>query len=61
MDINIPWALADLALQAIPDQEKAVMQRKGYDVDRIINELAKTGRSIIEINDEGSVIRIWIE
>jgi hypothetical protein len=61
VDINIPWALADLALQAIPDQEKAVMQRKGYDVDRIINELAKTGRSIIEINDEGSVIRIWIE
>ena len=61
VDINIPWALADLALQAIPDEEKLVMRRKGYDLDRIINELAKTGRSIIEISDEGSVIRIWIE
>jgi hypothetical protein len=61
VDINIPWALADLALQAIPDEEKSVMRRKGYDLDRIINELAKTGKSIIEINDEGSVIRIWIE
>jgi hypothetical protein len=61
VDINIPWALADLALQAIPDEEKSVMRRKGYDLDRIINELAKTGSSIIEINDEGSVIRIWIE
>jgi hypothetical protein len=61
VDINIPWALADLALQAIPDEEKSVMRRKGYDLDRIINELAKTGSSIIEINGERSVIRIWIE
>jgi hypothetical protein len=61
VDINIPWALADLALQAIPDEERTVMRRKGYDLDRIINELAKTGSSIIEINEEGSVIRIWIE
>jgi hypothetical protein len=61
VDINIPWALADLALQAIPDEERVMMRRKGYDLDRIINELAKTGSSIIEINDEGSVIRIWIE
>jgi len=61
IDINIPWALADLALQAIPDEEKTVIRRKGYDVDKIINELAKSGSSILEINDEGSVIRIWIE
>jgi hypothetical protein len=61
VDINIPWALADLALQAIPDEEKSVMRRKGYDLDRIINELAKMGSSIIEINDDRSVIRIWIE
>jgi len=61
VDINIPWALADLALQAIPEEEKSVMRKKGYDLDRIINELAKTKSSIIEINDDGSVIRIWIE
>lgn len=61
IDINIPWALADLALQAIPDEEKSVMRKKGYDLDRIINELAKTKSSIIEINDDGSVIKIWIE
>jgi tetratricopeptide (TPR) repeat protein len=61
IDINIPWALADLALQAIPDEEKSVMRKKGYDLDRIINELAKTKSSIIEINDADSVIKIWIE
>jgi hypothetical protein len=37
------------------------MRKKGYDLDRIINELAKTKSSIIEINDDGSVIKIWIE
>jgi hypothetical protein len=61
VDISIPWALADLALQAIPDEEKSAMRRKGYDIDRIINELARSGSSILEINDEGSVIRIWVE
>ncbi len=61
VDINIPWALADLALQAIPDEEKSVMRKKGYDLDRIISELAKMGSSIIEINDGSSVIKIWIE
>jgi hypothetical protein len=61
IDINIPWALADLALKAIPDEEKSVMRKKGYDLDRIINELSKTKSSIIEINDDGSVIKIWIE
>jgi len=61
IDINIPWALADLALQAIPDEEKSVMRKKGYDLDRIINELAKTKSTIIEINDADSVIKIWIE
>ena len=61
LDINIPWALADLALQAIPDEEKSVMRKKGYDLDKIINELAKTKSSIIEINENGSVIKIWIE
>lgn len=61
IDINIPWALAALALQAIPDEEKSVMRKKGYDLDRIINELAKTKSSIIEINDDDSVIKIWIE
>ncbi len=61
IDINIPWALADLALKAIPDEEKSVMRKKGYDLDRIIKELTKTKSSIIEINDDGSVIKIWIE
>lgn len=58
--LNIPWALADLALGAIPDKDKATMRRKGYDLDKIIRDLKKIG-SIIEIADEGKVIKIWIE
>jgi len=58
--LNIPWALADLALGAIPDKDKATMRRKGYDLDKIIRDLKKIG-NIIEIADEGKVIKIWIE
>jgi hypothetical protein len=61
VDINIPWALASLALEAMPEAEKAKMRAKGYDLDRVLTELAKSKSSILEINDEGSRVRIWIE
>ena len=61
VDINIPWALASLALDAMPEADKAKMRAKGYDLDRVISELAKSRSSILEINNEGSRIRIWIE
>jgi len=61
VDINIPWALASLALEAMPESEKAKMRSKGYDLDRVLSELAKSNSSILEINDEGSRVRIWIE
>jgi len=63
VDLSIPLALADLALQAISDSDKAMMRRKGYDLDRILRDLARSGGSILEIRgaeDEG-IIKIWIE
>lgn len=59
--INIPWALADLALAAIPEKEKAMMRKEGYDLDKIIEELRKMKGDIIEIIAEGKIIKIWIE
>ncbi len=58
---NIPWALADLALSAIPDKDKASLRAEGYDLDRIIDQLTSSRESIIEIRSEGRVIKIWIE
>jgi len=63
VDLSIPLALADLALQAISDSDKAMMRRKGYDLDRILRDLARSGSSILEIRGaEGEgIIKIWIE
>ena len=60
--LNIPFALADLALGAMDDDDKAAMRKKGYDLNRIMNELAKSKESILRIaGDDGSIIEIWID
>lgn len=61
LSINIPWALADLAFGAIPDEEKSLMRDKGYDLDKIIHELTKIKGNIIEIEGEETTIKIWID
>ena len=62
--LNIPWALADLALSAIPEKDKAALRREGYDLDKIIHQLTRMKGHIIEIRpleDMRRTIRIWIE
>jgi hypothetical protein len=62
--LNIPWALADLALQAIPEKDKAALRREGYDLDRIIRDLTRIKGNIIEIRppeDKKRLIKLWIE
>jgi len=57
--INIPWALADLVLGAVSEEERELMIEEGYDLDRILKELGETGE--IEIQVEETIIKIWIE
>jgi tetratricopeptide (TPR) repeat protein len=62
--LNIPWALADLAFQAIPEKDKAALRAEGYDLDKIVSQLTRIRGNIIEIrpeDDKTRVIRIWIE
>ncbi len=59
--LDIPWALADLALAAIPEEEREKMRREGYDLDNIIRELTRVKGNIIEIKSEDSIIKIWID
>jgi hypothetical protein len=62
--LNIPWALADLAFQAIPEKDKAALRAEGYDLDKIVQQLTRTRGNIIEIrprDDKTRVIKIWIE
>ena len=62
--LNIPWALADLAFQAIPEKDKAALRAEGYDLDKIVSQLTRIRGNIIEIRpreDKTRVIKIWIE
>jgi len=62
--LNIPWALADLAFQAIPEKDKAALRAEGYDLDKIVRQLTRIRGNIIEIrprDDKARVIKIWIE
>ncbi len=64
LSFNIPWALADLALSAIPEKDKAALRLEGYDLDKIVDQLTGMKDNIIEIRDRENkdrVIRIWIE
>lgn len=62
--LNIPWALADLAFQAIPEKDKAALRAEGYDLDKIVHQLTRIRGNIIEIrprDDRTRIIKIWIE
>lgn len=62
VSLNIPFALADLALSALDEEDKAELRRKGYDVNKIIGEMAKSKESILRIvGDDGTVFEIWID
>ena len=60
--ISLPWALADLALAAIPDEDKQAIRRQGYDIRRIMARAA-VGRGA-DPRDPArgqAFIRIWME
>ncbi len=60
--LNIPFALADLALSAMDEDDKAAIRKQGYDIAKIIDELSKSKESIVRIaGDDGTVIEIWID
>ncbi len=58
--INIPWALADLALAAIGEEDLESIKAKGYDIPTIIRKLETSGGDLIEVSAEGKRFKIWI-
>lgn len=58
--LSIPFMLGKLALESIPEKEKASLRKEGYDIDRILKKLLKKG-DILRADSEDSVFKIWIE
>ena len=59
--LNIPWALADLALSALSEEDKQNLREEGYDLDKIIQQLIKNKGEIIRIVTQNKTFKIWIE
>ena len=60
-EFSIPWSLADLALGALSEEDKAALRAKGYDIAKIIRDLQSAKGNIIEIIADGKRFKIWIE
>jgi hypothetical protein len=60
VSLNIPLALADLALKSLSQEQKRSLRKKGYDPDDILAQLTAKGTKI-DIRDNDSVIQIWVE
>ena len=59
--LDIPWALADLALSALSEEDKENLRQEGYDLDKIIERLIKERGEIIRVVTKTKIFKIWIE
>jgi tetratricopeptide (TPR) repeat protein len=60
VSLSIPLALADLALKALGAEERRALQKEGYDLDEILEQM--TGKGLkIDIREDDEVIQIWVE
>ncbi len=60
VSLTIPLALADLALKALSQEQKRSLQKQGYNLDEILTQLTEKDMKI-DIRENDSVIRIWVE
>jgi tetratricopeptide (TPR) repeat protein len=60
VSLSIPLALADLALKALGAEEKRALQKDGYNLDEILEQLTGKGMKI-DIREGDEVIQIWVE
>ena len=59
-NIAIPFGLAKLALESLPEEGKKILEKKGYNLEKILETLTKS-REIIRIEVEDFRLKIWIE
>jgi tetratricopeptide (TPR) repeat protein len=60
VSLNIPLALADLALKSLSSEQKRTLQKDGHNLDEILDQLIAKGMKI-DIREKDSVIQIWVE
>ncbi len=60
--LNLPMALADMAVRALDESAKMELKRKGFDVDDIWQSFKELPpMKILTIRDKDNLIRLWID
>lgn len=59
--VNFPFALADLALSAISEEDREDLRREGYDIDGLIRRLNEFRGEVIRIETKEKIFEIWLE
>ncbi len=60
LSLNIPFALARLALDALPPNDREKLKKAGYNLENIIDSLVESGE-ILKIEGDEEIFRIWVE
>jgi len=60
VSLTIPLGLADLALKSLSSEQKRTLRKKGYDLDKILEQLTAKGMKI-DIREKDGVFQIWVE
>lgn len=58
--LKLPFMLARLAVDAIPDEEKKMVKKKGYNLDQLVDMLAKSPE-VMRFEDDETIFKIWVE
>jgi len=58
--LTLPVSLARLALNALPESARNELKDEGINPDNILELLSKSGE-ILEVQTDGSAIRLWID
>lgn len=58
--LNLPMALADLALRSLSAEQKRSLRRQGFDLDDVLARLTREGLKI-DFQDEDGAFQIWVE
>lgn len=60
LKVSLPLSLARMAIEALPESALGDLRKEGINPQNILEELEKSG-GLVEVESEGSRIRLWIE
>lgn len=58
--LSIPFLLAKLAMDALPEDGKEAMEEEGLDIERILNTLIKIPK-LMRFETEDVIVELWLE